>query len=113
MTHPNARKGRDAEIRVARYLAEHGFPHAEPTRRSGWADDRGDIDGTPGIAWEVKAEKRIDLPGYLAELEAEIANAGASTGAVVVKRRGTTDPGEWYAVMPLRRLAPLLKEAGW
>lgn len=113
MTHPNARKGRDAELKVARFMADHGFPYAEPTRRSGWADDRGDIDGCPGLTVEVKAERRIDLPQYLRELADEMENAGTGHGVVVVKKRGTTNPADWYAVMSFGEWCALAKEAGW
>ena len=73
--------------------------HAERTR-AGWQDDRGDIDGLPGVVIEVKNQKRIDLPGWLDELGVEMMNAKAWTGVLVVKRRGSTDPDDWYFVMP-------------
>jgi hypothetical protein len=53
-------------------------------------------------------EKRIDIPGYLAELEVEIDNAEAWTGAVIVKRRGSPNVNDWYAVMPAKIWAELL-----
>ena len=62
----------------------------------------------PGVCIEVKNEKRINIPGYLAELEVEIDNAEAWTGAVIIKRRGSTDVNDWYAVMPARIWAELL-----
>lgn len=105
MTNPNARKGRRAEIAVAEYLAEHGHPYAEPTRRSGWADDRGDIDGIPGVVVEVKDQQRHTLPAWLRELEVEIVNAGATTGVLIVKRRGTSDVGQWFAITTVERWA--------
>lgn len=108
MTSPQARKGRRAEIAVAEYLKTFGFIHAEPTRRSGWADDRGDIDGIPGVVIEVKDHKKHDLPGWLRELEAEVENAGAQTGVLIVKRRGCTDPADWYAVTTLADFATLI-----
>lgn len=113
MTHPNARKGRAAEIAVARYLQSVGFESAEPTRRSGWADDRGDIDGIPGVVVEIKNAKRIELFGWMDELHAEIRNAKASTGVLVVKRRGIADPARWYAVTELVEWASMAKDAGW
>jgi len=112
MSTPQQRKGRAAELAVAKWLQEL-WPHAEPTRRSGWSDDRGDIDGIPGIVIEVKNCRKFDLPGWLTELETEIGNANASTGVLVIKRRGSTDPADWYAVTRLVDWAHLAKDAGW
>ena len=101
MTSPQKRKGSAAELAVAKWLRKLGWIHAERSR-AGWTDDRGDIDGMPGICIEVKNEKKIDLPGYLRELEVEIANAQAWTGTVIVKRRGSMNVDDWYAVMPAK-----------
>ena len=101
MTSPQKRKGSAAELAVAKWLRKLGWIHAERSR-AGWQDDRGDIDGMPGVCIEVKNEKKIDLPGYLRELEVEIANAQAWTGTVIIKRRGSTNVDDWYAVMPAK-----------
>ena len=101
MTSPQKRKGSAAELAVAKWLRKLGWVHAERSR-AGWTDDRGDIDGMPGVCIEVKNEKKIDLPGYLRELEVEIANAQAWTGTVIVKRRGSMNVDDWYAVMPAK-----------
>ena len=101
MTSPQKRKGSAAELAVAKWLRKLGWIHAERSR-AGWTDDRGDIDGMPGVCIEVKAEKKFDLPGYLRELEVEIANAQAWTGTVIVKRRGSMNVDDWYAVMPAK-----------
>ena len=101
MTSPQKRKGSAAELAVAKWLRKLGWIHAERSR-AGWTDDRGDIEGMPGVCIEVKNEKKIDLPGYLRELEVEIANAQAWTGTVIVKRRGSMNVDDWYAVMPAK-----------
>ena len=101
MTSPQKRKGSAAELAVAKWLRKLGWIHAERSR-AGFQDDRGDIDGMPGVCIEVKAEKKIDIPGYLRELEVEIENAKAWTGAVIIKRRGSTNVDDWYAVMPAK-----------
>lgn len=111
MTSASKAKGSAAERAVVKFLQANGFIHAERTR-AGWADDRGDIDGLPGVTIEVKAEKRIDLAGYMGELEREMKAGKADTGAVIVKRRGTTNVGAWYAVLPASLWVQLLKEAG-
>lgn len=111
MTHPNKTKGNAAERAVVNYLRENGFPYAERAR-SGWADDRGDIDGLPGVCIEVKNERRIDLSGYVTELLREKIAGRATTGVVIVKKRGTSDVGSWYAVAPVSLWVDLLKDAG-
>jgi len=101
VTSPQKRKGSAAELAVAKWLRKLGWIHAERSR-AGWQDDRGDIDGMPGVCIEVKAEKKIDIPGYLRELEVEIENAKAWTGTVIIKRRGSMNVDDWYAVMPAK-----------
>ena len=107
VTSPQKRKGSAAELAVAKWLRKLGWIHAERSR-AGWQDDRGDIDGMPGVCVEVKAEKKIDIPGYLRELEVEMENAKAWTGTVIIKRRGSTNVDDWYAVMPAKVWAELL-----
>jgi hypothetical protein len=101
VTSPQKRKGSAAELAVAKWLRKLGWVHAERSR-AGWTDDRGDIDGMPGVCIEVKAEKKFDLPGYLRELEVEMENAKAWTGTVIIKRRGSMNVDDWYAVMPAK-----------
>jgi len=107
VTSPQKRKGSAAELAVAKWLRKLGWIHAERSR-AGWTDDRGDIDGMPGVCIEVKAEKKFDLPGYLRELEVEMENAKAWTGTVIIKRRGSMNVDDWYAVMPAKIWAELL-----
>ena len=104
-------KGTAAETAVVKYLQANGFPHAERRALHGTAD-KGDITGCGPLVFEVKNHAKLDLAGWVKELEAEMANAKVDTGAVVAKKRGTTDPGEWYAVLPFRILVGLLIEAG-
>jgi len=101
LTSPQKRKGSAAELAVAKWLRKLGWIHAERSR-CGWSDDRGDIDGMPGVVVEVKNCKTISIPEWLRELEVEIANAQAWTGAVIAKRKGSTDVDDWYAIMPAK-----------
>jgi hypothetical protein len=76
--------------------------------------DRGDVGGIPNYVGECKAERVIDLPGYLGELDVEMSNAGADFGAVYVKNR-RHGVGDGYAVRSIeqeRRLLVALREAG-
>ena len=55
MTSPQKAKGSRAELAVARYMQANGWPYAERSR-AGWTDDRGDIDGCPGLVVVVLGE---------------------------------------------------------
>ncbi len=106
-------KGRQGEQVVCDYLTDK-LGHLIERRRLQGEADTGDVAGWDGVVIEVKAEKRINLPGYLAELEAEIEAANTKygkphRGCVVVKKRGTTDAGEFYAVVPFRVMVELLR----
>ena len=113
MANPNKRKGDDAERRVAAYLQTQGWPEAVRALGAGRRDDVGDIHNAGQIVYEVKSHRTIDLPGFLRELAREKANAKAGTGAVVVKRRGSTNPADWYAVLELADFTALLRAAGY
>lgn len=105
------RKGANHERSVITWLRSIGRPHVE-RRIMGMSDDTGDITGWPGVVIECKNAQRIELAAWVDQLEDEIALADADTGVVIVKRRGVTDPGEFYAVMPARRWHALMVEAG-
>lgn len=102
-------KGTRAETAVVDYLTDAGFAYVE--RRAGnGIRDRGDIAGLPGVVLEVKNCNRVELAAWADELAEEMTNAGAEVGAVIHKRKGTTDVGRWYATLPVSVLAELLKE---
>ena len=106
--------GTRAESAVVRYLVANGYPHAERRSLRG-ALDAGDITGTPSVAWEVKggdaARNASDLTieRWMAELAAEIVNARADVGLLVVQRAGVgpANAGRWWAYMPAYRFAGL------
>ncbi len=100
-------KGTAAETALRDWLQRNGHSYAERLALGG-TNDRGDITGIPGVVLEVKNCKTFDLAGWLDELAVEMANADVSVGAVVAKRRGTTDRARWYAVMPVEVLNRLL-----
>lgn len=105
-------KGTAAETAVVKYLQDHGFPYAERRALHG-TNDKGDITGCGPIVLEIKNHKTLDLSGWIKELEQEIANAKAKTGSVIAKKRGTTNVGDWYAILPTKILIELLIEAGY
>lgn len=107
------RKGTAAETAVVRYLQQTGhFPYAERRALHG-TQDRGDVTGIGPVVLEVKNHKEHLLSKWVNELEIEIANADANTGAVIAKKRGTTNVADWYAILPVHRLIELLIEAGY
>lgn len=102
----NSDRGKRAERALVAWLRAHGWPGAERTVRTGHRTrtrvsvDRGDIDGTPGVCWQLKdvAEASMHrVPVWLAQTEAQRRAAGADLGVLVVKRRGHADPGDWWA----------------
>ena len=111
-------KGREAETAVVEYLRARGFA-AERRRLSG-EDDLGDVGGVRRLVIEVKATKRIDLPGWLSELAVEVGNANGKypedaphTGIVVARRRGKPFPGEWFCCLTLDQMTDILLALGF
>jgi hypothetical protein len=113
----NLEKSKIAERAVVSYLRAHGWPGAERTVRTGYrvagraSRDQGDVDGAPGLAWQVKTTTANAEPmvrKWLAETEDQRAAAGADLGLLVVKRIGATDPGRWWSYLRLDALAQLL-----
>jgi hypothetical protein len=104
-------KGTKAETAVVNWLQAHGWPHTERHAQHG-SKDIGDVNGIPGCVIEVKSASRIDLSGWLHELDDEMGNAAVDCGVVIIKRRGTTNVAEWYALMPVGVWAVMAKDAG-
>jgi Holliday junction resolvase len=108
MANPSKRKGTQFETDVVRYLVEHGQPYAERRALTGSAD-KGDVSGIPGVMIEAKNEKTVTLGAYLDEVKVETANAGASIGVAVVKRR-SRGPGDAYVLMSLQQFAAMISD---
>ena len=116
MSNPQKNKASAYERSIVNYLRDNNYD-ADRTR-AGWTDDRGDIHGITNsegkpFTFECKNHRRDNLPGWIVELEREIANAGGDIGVVVHKKHGTTKPEDQYASLPLGMLVQLLKEAGY
>jgi len=108
MANPSKRKGTQFETDVVRYLVDHGFRFAERRALCG-TSDKGDVSGIPGVVLECKAERTITLAAYADEVRAETANAHASIGVAVVKRRNR-GPGDAYVVMSLETFAAMISD---
>lgn len=107
-------KGTSAETALVKYLRDNGFPHAERRALHGTAD-KGDVTGTPGVAWEVKNHKSYDISGWLKETEVERVNALAEYGILVVKpnRIGLDSVNQWWAILSVADVVELLNFAGF
>ena len=99
-------KGTAAETAVVRFLQANGYPHCERRALAG-AQDRGDVAGIPGIVIEVKAAARLELAAWVDEAVKE---ALFEVPVVWHKRRGYTNPGDWYVTMDGCAFLALLKE---
>jgi hypothetical protein len=105
-------KGTQLETASVKWLRAHGFPHARRIVKEG-VRDKGDVTLGDGISVtiECKNTRSMDLAGGQRELAEEMKNAGTSWGFTIHKKRGTTDVGEYYAVLPVRVLALILRAA--
>jgi Holliday junction resolvase len=108
MANPSKRKGTTWETAVVDYLREHGQPHAERRALCG-NTDKGDLVGIPGVMIEAKNEKTVTLAAYADEVKAQTANAHASIGVAVVKRRNR-GAGDAYVVMTLEQFAAMITD---
>jgi hypothetical protein len=96
------------------FLRANGWPPAERRALNG-STDRGDITGTPGVAWEVKyAGAGLKVGEWLGQTHTERLNAGADYGVLVMKPSGlgVTKVGSWYAVMTDGDFTRLKNQAG-
>ena len=109
---PKAR-GTAFETAVVGYLRDNGFPFARRLSLSGSAD-QGDVslgDIPPGgpVTIECKDHAKIDLAGFITELEKECSNTGNECGIVIIKRRGK-NVSQAYVLTTLERWANDRKE---
>jgi hypothetical protein len=114
MTNRSKNIGTAAESAVVRACKVNGFPDAERRALAG-SMDKGDVLVCPGVIIEVKAgeaairasDSLVDK--WLAETDAEIVNAEAQIGFLVMKRKGIGPDraDEWWAVMRTHTFAHL------
>lgn len=110
-------KGTACETAILKYVRANGFPWAERLALSGNADC-GDISLLPGrlVVLEAKAHATAatgqpgdaQLTEWMRQTETERGNAGADYGVLVVKRKGTTNPGRWWAYVTAGDFGKLL-----
>lgn len=112
MSNPSKAKGTAAESAVVECLRRHGWHGAERRALSG-ALDKGDIAGVPNVCIEVKDCRTLTFGPWLNEAIVETVHARADVGFVWAKRRGQTDPRDWFVVMDGRTVMHLLEQAGY
>ncbi|WP_166905961.1 hypothetical protein [Mycobacterium sp. DL440] len=104
--------GSRTERAVADYLAQALDDDRIDRRVKTGAKDCGDIANVRAhgqrVVIEVKDCARPDVPGWTREAHTEANNDGALVGVVVAKRRGTTNPGEYWAHMTVDDLLALI-----
>lgn len=104
--------GSRTERHVADYLAQALDDDRIDRRVKRGSADRGDIGGLrvhgQRLVAEVKDVAKTDLPGWTNEAHVEANNDDALVGVVIAKRRGTTDPGQYWVMMTLDDLLALL-----
>jgi hypothetical protein len=95
---------------VAQYLAAHGWPYAEST---GAGRTGTDITGTPGIDWEVKARRNLNLIALIDQMRERQVPFSIPIAVVRPDGRGPATIDDWPAILPLSDLCDLLREAGY
>jgi Holliday junction resolvase len=115
----NRRKGHQAERDLAAYLRNAGWPHAERSVRTGYrtadrtSPDSGDIDGTPGVVWQVKYAARESISRWMDETEVQRLAAKADIGVLVQRRVGHAAVREWWGWVHLVRLGGAAHGVEW
>ena len=106
------KQGTFHETNCVNWFKANGWRYARRITMKGRRDE-GDIrlaDGVP-VVIEAKNEKTITNGTYIKELDAECVNAGYDQGVVIIKRRGTTDVGQYYALTTVERWNDLARRA--
>lgn len=105
-------KGAKTETMFVEWLRTNGVPHCERRHLCG-TEDQGDIGGWPGVCIEVKSGAKVNVPKWMAELETEMINSRADTGAIAVRPKGKPNPNDWWIMMPPHVWLELMTGAGW
>jgi len=115
----NTAFGTQHESSVREWFQANGWPFAKRVVKKG-SKDEGDIELGDGIAvtveaktYKVNTSNPLHLSQWLRELADEMENRGDDVGFVVAKKRGTTDVGEYYCIMPMKVVILLLRRAGY
>lgn len=108
--------GTSHETAIKNWLRQNGWPYADRRTLSG-ANDEGDLRLSERVPFTIEAKTskattdKASLGAFMKELVAEVENSNSESGAVILKKRGTTDVGEYYAILPVWMLNVLLQRA--
>ena len=95
-------KGKAGSRAVTRWLQQNGHPFC--AERS-VGEDGDDIIGVPGLSIEVKNCARMELAAWIDQSNTQ---KQGRPGAVIHKRKGTTDVGKWYVTLEVADLFQLI-----
>jgi hypothetical protein len=106
MSNPAKRKGSSFERLICDYLGE-----TVPCERipAGSELDRGDL-WTPHAAIQCKNRAQLSLGAWLDDTVAQQANAHKPYHWLVVKRRGSADPANQFAICTVEQLRRILDD---
>jgi hypothetical protein len=104
MANPQKAKGTAFERLIADYLAQ-----AIPCERipPGATIDRGDL-WTPTAAIQCKNHRTLSLGAWLAATAQQQQNAAKALHFLVVKRKGSTDPAQQFAICTVEQMRSIL-----
>lgn len=110
MANANKAKGSQAERQVRDYLQSQNIDCDRIP--AGATLDTGDI-FTYDKTWpviQVKNHKALQLGVWITEAQQQATNARRATSIVVHKRKGKSDPSEWYVTTTLQDFVNLMRK---
>jgi len=101
-------KGYAGERPIQLYLQGLGRQAGRP--RAGAVHDIGDVDGQPFVI-SAKNHKTMTLSSWVDDLDSMVLNANVASGVVWHKRRGKSNPLDWYVTTSGRLFVPFMELA--
>jgi hypothetical protein len=106
MSAASRRKGNRAEVAVVAALKRLGVAAMTTRYATGGRQYGDDVISDLPVSLEVKDHSRDGLPGWLDQARSQADDCFA---AVVHKRRGRADAGEWFVTMQLDEFVRLVR----